>query len=107
MPLYFDPPAAPLVPPTVNPSYPAHSLFRHYRPWSAGLNVFVVDGVVTTVEPDYSLVTPDHVYLGGHIHEVSAAEAALLTAAGYTVDEVPAPDPLLVGYVATYEETYS
>lgn len=82
---FFTPPTAPAVPPTVKTNHPAHSLLRHYRPWSAGLNVWIVGGVVTAVEPDLSTVTPDKTFHGGHVHEVTASEAALLTAAGYTV----------------------
>ena len=81
----FIPPAAPLRPAAINPQHPGYLLFRHYRPWDAGANVFIVAGVVTTNEPDYEFTTPTSVFLGGHIHTVTAAEDALLTAAGYTV----------------------
>lgn len=90
---YFVCPTAPLVPAAVNPSHPGYSLFRHYLPWEAGLNVFIVDGVVTTVEPDYTSVTPDHVFLGSHIYEVDDGTAALLTAAGYSLADYTPPDP--------------
>lgn len=90
MALVFIPPAAPLVPMTspARPN-PADTLFRHYRPMDAGINIWIVGGVVTTTEPDYEFVTPDATFLGSHIHEVTASEAALLTAAGYTVTETP------------------
>lgn len=87
MSLFFTPPTAPTVPATVNPMHPGHALFRYYRPWDAGINVFVVNGVVTTTEPDYEFVKPDRVYLGGHVHTVTPAERDLLVAAGYTVVE--------------------
>lgn len=91
MPVYFIPPTAPLVPTVTKRNHPGFDLFKHYRPWDAGINIFVVNGVVTTDEPDYATVTPDHVYLGGHIHEVSAAEQALLEAAGYSMSVYTPP----------------
>lgn len=96
---FFSPPTAPTVPMTVKPSHPAHHLFKHYRPMNAGLNLFVVNGVVTTVEPDYEFVKPDRVYLGGHLYTLTDAEATVLTAAGYTVLEGAAAvqDPPLPG----------
>ena len=84
---FFTPPTAALVPMAVKPNHPGFKLFRHYQNIDAGINVFVVGGVVTTVEPDYEFTTPDRVYLGGHVHEVTEAEAAVLVAAGYTVVE--------------------
>lgn len=87
MTLIFSPPTAPLIPAAVRPNHPGFALLRHYRNYDAGTNVFVIGGVVTTVEPDYAVTTPDKVYLGGHIHEVTPAERDLLVAAGYTVVE--------------------
>lgn len=86
---YFTPPTAPLVPTTAKPNHPGHSLFRHYRPWEAGINVWIVAGVVTTSEPDYQSVTPDATFLGGHTSEVTSVQRDLLVAAGYTVVETP------------------
>lgn len=91
MTLYFSTPVAPTRPAAIRPSHPGWDLFKHYRPWDAGINVFVVGGVVTTVEPAYEFVTPEKVYLGGHIYEVTDAEAAVLTAAGYTVTDSLGP----------------
>ena len=80
----FTPPTAPLRPAAVNPSHPGFALFRHYRPWDAGTNVWLLeDGTVTTVEPDPNTVDIARVFHGGHLHEVDDDEAALLTAAGY------------------------
>lgn len=124
MALFFTTPTAALVPMAVKPSHPGFGLFRHYRNLDAGINVFVVDGVVTTVEPDYEFVTPDRVYLGGHIYEVTQAEADVLTAAGFSIlsgdsavvdDGLEGPGygsdytPPEVGpgtYALLYEETY-
>lgn len=93
MSLFFSPPVAPLVPMAVKPQHPAYPLFKHYRNMDAGINLFVINGVVTTVEPEYEFVKPDKVYLGGHIYTLTVAEAAVLTAAGYTV--VGGPDPVV------------
>jgi hypothetical protein len=48
-------------------------------------NVYAMqDGTVIGHEPeDYTLVR--HTYQGGHVHTITAAEAAVLVAAGYTV----------------------
>lgn len=104
---YFEAPTAPLVPAAVNSSHPGYALMRHYRNWNAGINLFVVNGQLTTVEPDYEAVTPERVYLGGHIYQVSPAEAALLTAAGYvTFEGVPAvADPPLPGFTDVTGDT--
>lgn len=50
---------------------------------SVSANVYVMlDGTVIGYEPsDYSLVA--YTYQGAHVHTISAAEAATLTAAGY------------------------
>lgn len=82
---FFTPPTAPLVPPAPDPKHPSFPLLRHYRPWDAGINVWIVNGEVTVREPDRGTVTPDAEFLGGHVHTVTAEQAALLTAAGYTV----------------------
>jgi hypothetical protein len=81
----FVPPTDPTVPPVVKPSHPGYELFKHYRPWEAGRNVWLLTGdVVTETEPDNDSDVV-RVFRGGHVHEVNAAEAAVLTAAGYTI----------------------
>jgi hypothetical protein len=78
----FTPPSAPLRPAAVRSSHPAYALFRHFQPWMAGHNVWLLtDGSTTTVEPESAVVA--RVFHGGHLHEVNDSEAALLTAAGY------------------------
>lgn len=67
---------------TNNPQHPAYALFRHYAPHAAGVNVWIVDGVVTTTQP-VELGEDDAEFLGGHIHEITSAQEALLVAAGY------------------------
>jgi hypothetical protein len=58
-------------------------LFRFFAPLPRGVNVYkLTDGTYT--EADQSDATAYTVlYHGGHSHEVTAAEAAALTAAGY------------------------
>lgn len=52
-----------------------------------GVNVFVMlDGSVSEVFTNWGNISK--VYYGGHTSYVTAAEAAVLTAAGYTVDSV-------------------
>lgn len=58
-------------------------LFRFFTPNARGKNVWkLVNGTYTENEPadisDYTTL-----YLGGHIHTITAAEATSLTAAGY------------------------
>ena len=85
MPQFFSPPMGPGRPYALRQDRPYSSLFRHYGAIPTGINVWIVGGGVTTVEPDTAVVTPDQTFLGGHIYEVDAATAALLTAAGFTV----------------------
>jgi hypothetical protein len=81
----FIPPAVPRVPAAVDPGHPSYALFRFYRPWDAGINVWRLrDGSITTNEPaDASNVL--RIFHGGHVHEVDADEAVALIAAGFTV----------------------
>lgn len=105
MALIFSPPVAALVPMAVKPSHPGYVLFRRYRNLDAGINIFVVGGVVTTVEPDYQFTTPEKVYLGGHIYTITQSEADVLTAAGYTV--IVTSPPVTAGvYQEFYTEVY-
>jgi hypothetical protein len=57
----------------------------HFRGVPIAANVYAMqDGTVIGHEPeDYTLVR--HTYQGGHVHTITAAEAAVLVAAGYTV----------------------
>ncbi len=100
MALYFTPPTAALVDPAPYSSHPSFGLFRHYRPFDAGINVWRLrDGSITTVEPAVES-DASRVFHGGHIHEVNVAEAAALVAAGFAVVEAtPAPvNPGLPGF---------
>lgn len=68
-------------------------LMRFYRARPQGVTIFkLTDGSYTTTQPypylDASVYPSDEAtvlvtYLGGHQYQVSAAEAAALTAAGY------------------------
>jgi hypothetical protein len=91
VPNFFLPPTAPLTPAAVKPNHPGYTLFRHFRPWEAGQNVWLMPGgVITTNEPERESDAV-RVFHGGHIHEVNDAEAALLTAAGFTLTDLTLP----------------
>lgn len=61
----------------------AYNLFRHYNPEPRGRNVFLLtDGTYTENEPnDRDIISK--VYFGGSNNDITANEAASLTAAGY------------------------
>ena len=61
----------------------ANRLAAHHRPTAKGINVFLlVDGTYVQSGPsDQSTISK--VYHGGHKHEITSAEQASLTAAGY------------------------
>jgi hypothetical protein len=61
----------------------AYSLFKHFDPEARGRNVFkLTNGTFTENEPN-DISTIAKVYWGGSDNEVTAAEVAELTAAGY------------------------
>lgn len=93
MPNFFSPPLGPGRPYALRRDRPYSSLFRFYGTIPTGINIWIIDGVVTTVEPDRSVVTPDHEFLGSHIYEVDDDVAALLTAAGYELLAYTPPTP--------------
>ena len=61
----------------------AHRLFRYLHPGERGRNVFKLTNNSYTENQPGDMTTVSVTYYGGHSHPVSAAEAALLTAAGY------------------------
>lgn len=62
---------------------PAKWIMRHYSPLPRGRNVYLLtDGTVTETQP-WDQATIAKTYFGGHIETITAAEAAVLTAAGY------------------------
>lgn len=101
----------PLFTPPVVDGYPlegdGHPLFKFYGSWAQGQTVWQDSGGVwhanafpylggatytthdsargatTATGPDEGLATAQKVYLGGHVHTVTDAEATALTAAGY------------------------
>lgn len=81
-------------------SHPAYSLFRYYAPSAAGQNFWIIDGALTTVEPDpnVSLGQNDIALLGSHITPVTTAQAAIITAAGYGAYLVTIPDVVGGGF---------
>lgn len=69
------------------PTYPwkrDEAPFKYFPGTPKGVNVYIrADGsAVENRDPGDAL----YIYLGGHVHEVSATEQALLEAAGYTVE---------------------
>ena len=61
----------------------AYNLYRHYAPTARGRNVYKLnDGTYTENEPA-DMTTVAVTYYGGHAIEVTAAEVASLTSAGY------------------------
>lgn len=87
----FTTPSSPLVPPLLPETRGLQRmLWRHYGSRMQGRNVYIINGVVTENDPvggEASVIT----FYGGHDpYEVTAAQAALLIAAGYTIDQTPA-----------------
>lgn len=60
-----------------------HRLFRFLHPGDRGRNVFKLTNDSYTESQPGDMSTVAITYYGGHEHPVSAAEAVLLTAAGY------------------------
>lgn len=78
----FTPPTIADVP-AVYPTSDEQDPWRFFSNGLRGLNVWkLTDGTYTQVEPQ-TLANVAVVYHGGHIHPITAAEAVLLTAAGY------------------------
>lgn len=61
-----------------------HPLFRYYK-IDRGVSVLVTGSTVRQVQypSQEDVEAADFAYLGGHIYDISDAEAATLTAAGY------------------------
>ena len=60
------------------------SPFRYFRGTPKGKNLYVrANGTVVENHDPGDAVT---IYLGGHIYDITAGEAAILEAAGYTVE---------------------
>jgi hypothetical protein len=79
----FEPPIGAYNPP-VYPWAKEEAPFRYYRGTPKGKNLFVKpDGTVVENHDPGNAVT---IYLGGHVYDITAEEAAILEAAGYTVD---------------------
>lgn len=83
---FFTPPTAALRPfRAPRPQRQEWSLWRFYRPADAGLNLWLLDDDTVVTEQPWNDVGVVRTFHGGHIHAVNDAEAAALTAAGYTV----------------------
>lgn len=78
----FTPPTVEDVPMVFPWDWKNRSPWRHFAAGKRGINVWkLADGTYTEDEPDEFVL----VYLGAHTYTVDSAEAAALTAAGYTV----------------------
>ena len=78
----FEPPIGAYNPP-VYPWDKKAAPFRYYRGTPKGKNLYVkADGTVVENHDPGNAVT---IYLGGHVYDITAGEAAILEAAGYTV----------------------
>lgn len=68
----------------------ARALFGHFASHRRGFTVRKVNGSYVQSTETYldDILAADVVYLGGHVYEVSDAEADDLVAAGYTVSGV-------------------
>ena len=122
MPSTFTPPTVvgvPSVLPTTRGV--AALLFRHVAPMQRGVNIWKMpDGTylvdqqpqkLSNADPDNhaeDAVTPVITYYGGHVYQVSDAEAAALTTAGLGAYLSAAMTGRSVGiYLNAYTETYA
>jgi hypothetical protein len=74
-----------LIPPTVEESLgPITGLFKFFK-CTRGVALYVNGTTVTESRYPWQgdLIEADYVYLGGHTHDISDAEATILTDAGY------------------------
>ncbi len=78
----FEPPVRRYNPPTY-PWARDEAPFKYYRGTPKGSNIYVRPSgvVVENYDPGDAIYT----YLGGHVYDITEAEASLLEAAGYTV----------------------
>lgn len=86
------------VPPTVNDGattlptdHPGNDLWKHFRANMRGVNVWIVNGVATEVEPDRGSSTSYTEFLGAHVHTITAAERTILIAGGYSANITGSP----------------
>lgn len=84
---FFEPPTVNDVPRVLPDSRgPGYALFRHYSPLPRGRTVLKAsDGSYSTVDvpTGEQIDAAAMVYLGGHRYQITSAEAAALTTAGY------------------------
>jgi hypothetical protein len=77
---------------------------RHWRSEPEGISVWVTtNGAVTTVDPQDASATW---YRGGYLYLIDDAAAAVLTNAGYTVNDPPADVVEHIGTVGTPHAPY-
>lgn len=78
----FEPPIGSYNPP-VYPWAKSEAPFRYFRGTPKGKNLYVRSN--GTVVENYDPGDAVTIYLGGHVYDITAGEAAILEAAGYTV----------------------
>lgn len=78
----FEPPIGSYNPP-VYPWAKDEAPFRYFRGTPKGKNLYVRSN--GTVVENYDPGDAVTIYLGGHVYDITAGEAAILEAAGYTV----------------------
>lgn len=82
------PPVYRVMPDPYRPVPPlSQRLMRHFKSRARGRSVLLLDGEYQTVDtPSQAQIDlATEVYLGGHVYEVTGAQAAALEAAGYEV----------------------
>jgi hypothetical protein len=84
----FEPPTDDDVSLTSHRDEMADNLFRFYKPLKRGRNVWILNNGTVT-ENDPSAGEFQTVYYGGHIYNITQAEADVLTAAGYGANITP------------------
>jgi hypothetical protein len=74
-----------LIPPTVREGMSVRTGLWRYYSLDVGVTLLVSGSTVTEVQHPWQgdLENYDYVYLGGHVHDISADEATTLTNAGY------------------------
>lgn len=83
---FFTPPVRLIGATTLADPHPGNAIMRHYVANRVGVNIFQMAGGVFTETQPYSDLDAVRVFHGGHIHPVTDAEVALLTAAGYAAN---------------------
>lgn len=103
----FQPPATIELPRTTARPHRDDRFWSRIRRGKVGSTVLKrPDGTYLTVSypTQVDIAEASAVYMGGHIYDVSAAEAAALTAAGYTVIDTTPVVPGEPGVIQTWDD---